>query len=268
MTELTRQAIIGKCEEELYKLAAGSVHLVATSPPYNVGVAYDNHDDNMPEHEYYAWTERWVRGCYHALCDGGRIAINLPNVGNNNQSKGAGLQTYIDKYIPILKNAGFTLRENISWIKATREFDEDNFVGSNTAWGSWLSPNNPMCRSFSEVILVAHKNKPDRGRTGKNDLTKDEFMRFTRNVWFMPAESDRTHPAPFHEELPYRLIKLYTFPGDTVLDPFGGSGTTGLAAEKLGRGWILIEKSPTYMKMATKRIDRIRYQSKLEGFTA
>lgn len=276
MAELTRQAIIGKCEEELFKLPAESVHLVCTSPPYNVGIAYDTHDDNMTEQAYYEWVEKWIKGCHHVLVEGGRIAINLPNVGNNNQGKGLGLQTYVDKYIPILKKAGFTLRENITWIKSNAEFDENNFCGNNTAWGSYLSPNNPMCRSFSEVILVAHKGRPDRGRTGKNDLIPAEFLKYTRNVWFMPAENDRSHPAPYPEELPARLIKLYTWRGETVLDPFGGSGSTGVAAERLGRGWILIDVSENYMKLAQQRINDIKlasddpsrpaYQSRLEGF--
>lgn len=246
MTE--NQVIIGKCEEELFKLPAGCAHMIITSPPYNVGIEYGNgHNDNLSEPEYYAWVEKWLAGCYHVLCDGGRIAINIPTVGNAYRTKSSGTETYIDKYIPLLEQVGFTIRDVLTWIKSRKEFDENNFCGSDTSWGSWLSPNNPFCRAFSEQIIIAHKKTPSRGRKEQNDITKDEFIRYTKNAWFFPSEDDRKHPAPFPEELPYRLIKLYTWPGDLVIDPFSGRGTTVGVAEKLGRRWIGIEQNPEFV---------------------
>jgi site-specific DNA-methyltransferase (adenine-specific) len=243
------QIIIGKCELELFKLPAGCAQMVITSPPYNVGIDYGNgHNDNLPESKYYEWVEKWLVGCYHVLCDGGRIAINIPYIGNVDISKGYGLQTYVDKYIPLLKKVGFTPRELLTWIKS-HDDEMTSFCGDNTAWGSYLSPNNPYCRSFSEMIIVCHKGRPDRGKTGQNDITKEEFLLFTRNVWVIAAENDRHHPAPFPEELPYRLIRLYTWPGDLVIDPFSGRGTTVGVAARLGRKWIGIEQNPEFVGM-------------------
>lgn len=249
--------IQGRCEVEMERIPEGTVHLIATSPPYNVGVEYgNNYNDNMPEAEYYAGVEKWLAQCYRVLCDGGRIAVNMPKVGNVQRSKSeGGLQIYIDKYLALMVKVGFIPREIITWVKAKREFDEMSFCGSSTAWGSHLSPNNPQCRSFSEFILIASKTCADRGRVEKGDITPAEWNRYTRNVWTFPAESERKgHGAPFPEELPYRLIKLYTWPGDTVLDPFSGTGTTALAAAKNGRHFIGIEQNPEYVEASLVRI--------------
>lgn len=259
--------IPGRCEVELQRIGEGQVHLVCTSPPYNVGIEYGNgHDDNLPELAYYTWVEQWLAQCYRVLCEGGRIAIDIPNVGNTQYSKSqGGLQTYVDKYWSLLRKVGFTPREQISWVKAKREDDELSFCGSSTAWGSFLSPNNPQCRSFSETILVAHKGSPSRGRVEAGDITNEEFLRYTRNVWTFPAESKRKHPAPFPEELPYRLIKLYTWSGDVVLDPFSGTGTTALVAAKTGRHFIGIEQSPLYVEMSIERIQKFLNENLLEN---
>ena len=225
-----------------------------------MGVEYDNWNDSMTEQQYYAWTERWMASCYEALCDGGRICINVPFIGF--QRKSEELQTYVDKYIPLLRKVGFKMREFIIWVKSDG-LDPNHFSGDDTSWGSWQSPNAVYIRTFSECILVAFKGNPTRGRKEKNDITKEEFLTFTKNAWFFPSENDRSHPAPYPEELPTRLIKLYTWPGDVVADPFCGSGTTLLAAEKLGRNWLGIDISEKYCKEALKRVDRYRYQEKL-----
>jgi DNA modification methylase len=261
--------IPGRCEVELERIAEGSVHLVATSPPYNVNLDYGNgYNDNMPEHEYYAWVEKWLSQCFRVLCVGGKIAVNIPVVGNVKQGKSKGLQTYVDKYLYALRKVGFTPREMITWVKGKREFDEMSFSGSSTAWGSWCSANDPMCRSFSEMILVAHKISSSQGRHGYGDITADEFKRYTRNVWTFPAESKRKngHPAPFPEELPYRLIKLYTYPGDVVLDPCSGRGTTALVAAKTGRHFIGIEQNPEYVKASLQRINEVIMERGIETY--
>lgn len=245
------RVIIGKCEEELFKLDPWSVHMIITSPPYNANLEYGNgFDDNKPESEYYDWVEKWLAGCYHVLCDGGRIAINIPFMTNVNKKKGNGLQSYIDNYLPLMRQAGFTIRDIICWGKKRKEDDEMSFCGSSTAWGSWKAPSNPFCRSFAELIVVAHKGSDKREPEGRiSDITEDEFKRYTRNLWQFPAESDRSHPAPFPDELPYRLIRLYTYIGDTVLDPFSGRGTTVRVAKKLNRKALGIEQNPNFVGM-------------------
>ncbi len=124
-----------------------------------------------------------------------------------------------------------------------------------TAWGSWLSANKPSLRDSHEYILVFRK---EGDRKGISDITKEEFIKFTQALWHVSAETDNpNHPAPYPEELIYRIIKLYSFKNETVYDPFLGSGTTSAVAKKLGRNSIGIELNPTYIKMAQDRLNRI-----------
>lgn len=232
----------------------GSVDLIVTSPPYNIGVNYDNYNDKRTWDNYYEWVSSWMAQCYKVLKKGGRIAINIPNVLTTKDKKNKQLVTYLDNYITQLKNNGFTIREVISWIKAYEEFQDDVFCGGNTAWGSWNSPSCPYCRSFSEFIIVAHKEDKRLQHKGESDITKDEFLRYTRNVWFFPSERKRTHPAPFPEELPKRLIKLYTYKNDVVMDLFNGWGTTTKVAKDLGRQYIGIDLSLKYVELAKERL--------------
>lgn len=260
---VVKNIINGKCEDVLQTLDANSVHLIVTSPPYNVSIDYDGYSDNLTEEEYYKWIEKWLKGCYRVLVEGGRICVNIPNMGNKLNGKGTGLQTYVDKFIPLMKQVGFTLRDTVIWVKAYDELGE-TFSGGSTSWGSWCSPNNPFCRIFSELILIAHKGNPSRGRTEKNDIQPQEFMKWTRNTWFFPTENHiAEHPAPYPIELPRRLIKLHTWPGETVLDPFCGRGSTMMAAEILGRNWIGIDNSAKYCEISRKNVEKYQFQSKL-----
>jgi site-specific DNA-methyltransferase (adenine-specific) len=169
---------------------------------------------------------------------------------------------YLDKYINNIEKY-FNFRECITWVKSYAENDENVFCGNNTSWGSWKSPSNPFCRSFSEFIIIAHKQLPKIQHEGISDITKEEFIRFTKNVWFMPTDKSKEHPAIFAEELPYRLIKLYTYIGDTVLDCFAGNGTTPLVCEKLNRKWISIELSKKYCQDIKNRVGTYANQIKM-----
>jgi DNA modification methylase len=150
-----------------------------------------------------------------------------------------------------MQEVGFLMRGEIIWNKATS-------ATTSTAWGSWKSASNPVLRDVHEYILVFSKDnfirpKADRSST----IQKDEFLEWTKSVWSFPAVSARQigHPAPFPEELPHRLIQLYTFEGDVVLDPFAGSGTTCLAAFKDGRRYIGYEVKEEYLELARKRLE-------------
>lgn len=246
--------IQGDCLKVLPTLEDKSVDLIVTSPPYNVGKDYGIYKDNLEFSDYYKFTEKWIKECFRVNKIGGRICINIPLVANVNFKKGEQLETFIDKFIPILNKVGYTLRETIIWLKAIDD-SGDTFCGNNTAWGSWLSPSNPYCRSFSEFILVAHKKEAKLQHKGKSDLTREEFLKFSKNVWVMRAETKNIHIAQFPEELPYRCIKFYSFIGDTVLDLFLGSGTTMKVARDLGRNCIGIEINPEYIKICKKRLN-------------
>jgi site-specific DNA-methyltransferase (adenine-specific) len=147
---------------------------------------------------------------------------------------------------------GFLMRGEIIWDKAAS-------AGSSTAWGSWKSATNPVMRDVHEYILVFSKGSMGRSGEGRTStITRDEFLEYTKSIWGFPAESAKRvgHPAPFPEELPRRLIQLYTFEGDIVLDPFCGSGTTCVAALKSNRHYIGFDNSEEYVKLSRERISQ------------
>jgi modification methylase len=221
-----------------------SVQLIVTSPPYNVQKPYENHSDNMPLEEYLKMLNGVWKECKRVLCDGGRICVNIANTWRNPYLP---LHSYI---IQQLVDLGFLMRGEIIW-------DKGASVGTSTAWGSWKSPSNPTLRDVHEYIMIFSKSSFGVSNNRENDLTKEEFLEFTKSIWAFPTISAKKigHPAPFPEELPRRIIKLYTFPNDVVLDPFMGAGTTAIAAKKLKRHYIGYDISKEYCKLAEKRID-------------
>jgi len=235
------------------------VDLIVTSPPYNVGIKYRSYCDTQAQDEYWKFAEEWMHACKRVLRVGGRICINIPCMGTNDKiKKSDGYIAYLPKYSVVLSKY-FELREYVTWVKKTGDLDvSSSFCGNNTAWGSWLSPSCPYMRSTTEFIVVGHKELPKLLHSGVSDLTKEEFLLWTRDIWCFPTESDRSHPAPFPEDLPKRLIKLYTYIGDTVLDPFSGSGTTCVSAMKLKRKYIGIELDDLYVKDSINRVERER----------
>lgn len=250
--------LCGDCIDVIKSIPDDLIDLIVTSPPYNVGINYDKWDDNQPESEYWKFVNKWIRESARILKDGGRICINIPVMGNNPLMKKSNEYLFhLPQYLEIIKSH-LNLRECITWIKSWAEYDENVFCGGNTAWGSWLSPSNPFCRSFSEFIIVAHKNNPKIQHDGETDLTKEEFLRWTKNVWFFPSESNRNHPAPFPEELPKRCIKVYSYINDLILDPFVGKGTTCIVAKDLNRKYIGIDISEAYCKMSRQRLSQMR----------
>jgi DNA modification methylase len=228
--------------EDMKELPENSVHLMVTSPPYNVGKEYDN---NLTLDEYLAFLMRGWKETYRVLVPGGRACINIANVGR---------KPYIPLHASIMRDMidlGFLMRGEIIWDKAAS-------ASSSTAWGSWQSATNPTLRDTHEYILVFSKGSYRRDKMdGRvSTISKDEFLEFTKSVWGFPSESARKvgHPAPFPIELPYRLIQLYTFSNEIVLDPFMGSGQTALAALKAGRHFTGYEVNAQYVQLAQERI--------------
>lgn len=240
---MNHRIIIGDCREVLKTLPSNSVELVVTSPPYNVGIGYGNWKDELPLNEYLELTETWLKECYRILADGGKICVNLPN---NDSSNIAFL------HYNLMKKIGFNFKCNIVWIKWDWNRKE-KFAVSKWKTDKFRFPSgNPILINAYEIVLVMQKNHGY--FTGKRDLTFYEFNKWKYNVWFIPPLTDRTHPAPFPIELPRRLIKLYSFVGHTVLDPFLGSGTTTKAAMELNRNSIGIELNPEYVEMLKEKI--------------
>ena len=243
--------ITGDVLEVMSKIPDNSIHLAITSPPYNVGKDYDNHNDKMDYKEYLDWLKKVWMETKRILIPGGRFALNIAPTG-------------IRDFVPIhhdftnqMRKIGMKFRTEIIWYKQT--------MLKRTAWGSFKSPANPHIIPSWEYVLIFSKEQ-DRldGNFRKADITKDEFMDFSDGFWKISPETKRNgHPAPFPEELIYRLIKFYSYKDNTVLDMFGGTGTVAVVAYKTGRHFIHIDISEEYNKVALRRLNEAKNQLKL-----
>ena len=233
--------IFCKSSEQMDELPDASVHLMITSPPYNASKEYDQ---DLSLQEYLQMLEKVWRETYRVLVPGGRACINTANLGR---------KPYIPlhKYVmEIMQDLGYLMRGEIIW-------DKGSSASKSTAWGSWQSASNPVLRDVHEYILVFSKNSFKREKDDKeNSISRDEFLEWTKSVWTFPAVSAKKvgHPAPFPEELPHRLIQLYSFKGDVILDPFAGSGTTCLVAARDSRHYIGYEINQDYIDIALERL--------------
>lgn len=247
--ELENQILLASAED-MSILPDNSLHLMITSPPYNVSKEYD---EDLSLEEYLSLLERVFRETYRVLVPGGRACINLANLGRKPYLP---LTTYVTR---IMAETGFLMRGEIIWDKGASS-------SPSTAWGSWLSASNPILRDVHEYILIFSKGDykrhltPQEKTLKKNTISKEQFLEWTKTIWQMGAESAKRigHPAPFPEELPYRLIQLYSFETDVVLDPFMGSGTTALAALRSHRKFIGFETVESYIALAEERLAPLR----------
>lgn len=239
-----------KSSEQMNELPDNSIHLMITSPPYNVTKEYDQ---NLLLSEYLGFLNRVWKETFRVLVPGGRVCINVANLGRKPYIP---LHSYI---INSMLEIGFLMRGEIIWDKGASS-------SASTAWGSWLSAANPVLRDIHEYILIFSKGNftlPSRDK--KSSITKNEFLEYTKSIWKFPAASAKRvgHPAPFPEELPARLIKLYSFEDDIILDPFVGSGTTCIAALKLKRNYIGYDITEDYVKLANRKLEEIKKQGNL-----
>jgi len=252
MPEEILDRILCKSAEDMCELPDSSVHLVVTSPPYNVGKEYDK-DQTLDE--YLAFLGRVWTQVKRVLVPGGRLCINVANLGR---------KPYIPLHamlIPGLLELGFLMRGEIIWNKGSS-------ASPSTAWGSWKSASNSTLRDVHEYILVFCKDTFKRPNPDEreNTISRDDFLEFTKSVWTLPTESARKigHPAPFPLELPRRLVELYTFAGEVILDPFMGSGQTALAAVQTRRHYVGYEIDEKYVTLAEKRIQGFSADLSLE----
>ena len=220
-----------------------SIDLIITSPPYNVDIHYGTFKDDIPYGVYLEFTKKWLEKALKLLKEDGRMCLNIPL----DKNKGGQQSVYAD-IITIAKKIGWKYQSTIIW-------NEGN-ISRRTAWGSWLSASAPYVIAPVEVIVVLYKKMWKKRETGVSDITRDEFIEWTNGLWTFPGESKKKvgHPAPFPLELPKRCIKLFSFVGDVVLDPFMGSGTTLIACALLNRKGIGVEIDKKYCELAKNRL--------------
>ncbi|MBI4685536.1 MAG: site-specific DNA-methyltransferase [Nitrospirae bacterium] len=231
-------------------LSDKSIDLIVTSPPYNIDIQYNSHDDTMSYDDYLSFTRKWLERCFAFLKDDGRFCLNIPL----DKNKG-GQQSVCADITTIAKQVGFNYHSTIIW-------NEQN-ISRRTAWGSWLSASAPYVIAPVEVILVLYKKDWKKiSGSRESDITKKEFMEWTNGVWNFRGESKKRigHPTPFPVELPLRCIKLFSFVDDTILDPFLGSGSTLLACLQTKRKGIGIEIDKAYCNLSKERILNARRQ--------
>jgi len=223
-----------------------SVDLVVTSPPYNVDVKYKGFDDGVPYKEYLRFTREWLEKVRKLVKKDGRMCLNIPL----DKNKGGQQSAYAD-IVTLAKKAGWKYHSTIIW-------NEQN-ISRRTAWGSWLSASAPYVIAPVEAIVIMYKSQWKKTHKGLSDITRDQFLEWTNGLWDFNGESGKRlgHPSPFPVELPRRCIKLFSFVGDTVLDPFLGSGSTLVGCYETKRIGIGVEISEEYCRIASKRISML-----------
>lgn len=267
--EVLSQVIVGDCVEVMSKLPENSIDLVVTSPPYSVGINYDTYDDNTTIEDYLSFSEKWLRESYRVLKSDGRICVNVPYEVN---LKDRGGRIFIVSEIwNVMKKIGY------NWFGIIDLEEDSPHRSKTTAWGSWMSPSQPYLYNPKECIIIAYKNSPKKIEKGEpqwkgtpteieqedgnvknkvvyDEKDKKEFMELVFGQWKYFADTKQQTKATFSMDIPSKAIKILTYKGDIVLDPFCGSGTSMVAAETLGRKWIGIELSENYTKISRERV--------------
>jgi len=245
--EYENSIILGN-SENMKEIPDNSLHLMVTSPPYNVTKEYD---EDLSFEEYLHLLRNVFLETYRVLVYGGRACINVANLGRKPYIP---LSDYISQ---MMIDIGYLMRGEIIWHKVAG-------AGISMAWGSWQSASNPVLRDTHEYILIFSKGSFSRKKVdGKEDtIAKDQFMEWTKSVWTMNPESAKKvgHPAPFPIELPFRLIQLYTYKNDIILDPFMGSGSTAIAALRSDRKYVGYDTNAEYIKLAEERVAPYKLQ--------
>jgi site-specific DNA-methyltransferase (adenine-specific) len=268
----------GDTIEVMSEMPEGWVDLIVTSPPYNVGIQYDTHNDEIVMDEYWEWSEKWLTEAYRLLKDDGRMAINIPYEVNV-QARG-GRVFFASELYQVMKKVGFKFYGIV-------DLEEDSpHRSKTTAWGSWMSPSAPYIYNPKECVILAYKKnhikkvkgepqwkgEPYLTEEGKNKVAyseqdKKEFMELVFGQWKYFADTRSLTKATFSMDIPEKAIKILSYRNDVVLDPFNGSGTSCVAAVVHDRRWVGIELSEKYCEIAKQRIQSFvdqKSQQKLE----
>ena len=265
----TNKIINGDCVKVMASLPESCVDLIVTSPPYNVGIEYDKHQDRQSMEDYWQFTKDWLSESFRILKDDGRIAVNIPYEVNVQERGGRIL--FMSEFYMIMKNLGFKFYGLVDLN------EQSPHRSKTTARGSWMSPSAPYIYNPKECVILAYKKnhikkikgepewvgeiidvEQEDGTTKKKTVYqeehKKEFMDLVYGQWDYFADTKQMTKATFSMDIPMKAIKILTYRNDVVLDPFTGSGTSLCAAEISGRRWIGIELSENYCKVAKDRV--------------
>ena len=261
--------INGDCIKVMKTLPEGCIDLVVTSPPYNCGIKYDTHIDDLPMDEYWSWTREWLTETYRLIKDDGRVSINIPYEVNV-QDRG-GRVFFVSEFYQIMKEVGFKFFGIV-------DLEEDSpHRSKTTAWGSWMSPSSPYIYNPKECVILAYKKQHIKKVKGEpewkgvpteieqedgtlkkkivyEEKDKKEFMELVFGQWNYFADTKSLTKATFSMDIPTKAIKILSYKNDVILDPFCGSGTSMVSAEILDRRWLGIELSPNYCDVARGRV--------------
>ena len=269
MENFIGKVVNGNCIEVMKTLPEGEIDLIVTSPPYNVGIDYESHNDRMNMEDYLIFTKEWLTESFRVLKDDGRIAVNIPYEVNV-QDRG-GRVLFMSEFWGVMKSVGFQFYGLV-------DLDENSpHRSKTTAWGSWMSPSSPYIYNPKECVVLAYKKDRIKKVKGKpqwrseivdveqedgtiktkavyQEEDKKEFMSLVYGQWEYFADTKQQTKATFSMDIPSKAIKILTYKNDIILDPFAGSGTSLVAAETLGRRWIGVELSENYSKVAKERV--------------
>ena len=242
--QFLNKIIVGDSEFVLKQLPDNCIDLIFTSPPYNFGLDYENHQDGVDWEKYFEKLFSIFKECIRVLKYGGRIIVNV--------------QPLFSDYVPIHHIiSNFFMENKLIW-KGEILWDKHNYNCKYTAWGSWKSPSNPYLKYTWEFLEIFCKGDlKHEGDDKMADITADEFKKWVYAKWDIQPEYNMKkygHPAMFPEELVERVLKLFSFKGDIILDPFNGVGTTTAVAKKLSRNYLGIDISKEYCKKAEERL--------------
>ena len=243
---LINQVVCGDSKDVLKRLPDNCVDLIFTSPPYNFGLDYEDTEDAFAWDSYFAALFEIFDECIRVLKYGGRVIVNV--------------QPLFSDYIPthhIISQ--YFMGRKLIW-KGEILWEKNHYNCKYTAWGSWKSPSSPYLKYTWEFLEIFCKgNLKKQGDPENADIDADSFKEWVTAKWSIAPERNMEkyqHPAMFPEELATRALKLFSFKGDVVLDPFAGAGTTCLAAHKHGRRYLGIDISPEYCRTAENRLPR------------
>lgn len=239
---------LGNCIEVLRTLPEGSIDLVVTSPPYNVEIEYDSWNDLLPWEQYREFVFTWLSEVKRVLKKDGRFAINvLMSVKSNNEN-----MNLLYLYVDAVYKTGLNYKTVATLVEPSRN------KSKLTTWGSWLSASAPYIQNDTEVVIIGYKDTWKKLSKGISTLSKEEFIRWVSGDWPYMAETNKDYVASYSLFLPDAAIKILSFSGDTVLDPFLGHGTTAVAAKALGRRFIGIDISENYLRVSVERLKNYR----------